>query len=77
MKTGDKILTALGTAVTLAGLVSTIYGGTSTSLGLIAGGVGMVAKGCEEYYNGDSSQAVQDIVAGGQQVKAGTKAKTA
>ena len=71
MKMGDKILTALGMVVTLAGLVSSIYGGNTTSLGLVAGGVGMVAKGCEEYYNGDTAQAAQDIVAGGRQVKAG------
>ena len=64
MKRGDEILTALGTVVTLAGLVSSIYGGTTTGLGLIASGVGMVAKGCEEFYNGDTAQAMQDIVAG-------------
>jgi hypothetical protein len=31
----------------------------------------MVAKGTEEYYNGDTTQGVQDIVAGAQEVKAG------
>ena len=71
LKLGDKILTALGFIVTVAGIATTFATGFgATGIASIATGVGMIAKGCEEFYNGDTTQAVSDIVQGTDQVKA-------
>jgi hypothetical protein len=77
LKNGDKILTALGAIVTIAGMISAFYGNTTVGISGIAGGAGMIAKGCEEFYNGDSAQGTADVVKGAQEANtaAGNPAK--